>query len=198
MKRRIFLAIPATETFSSALLEKLKPFYDLPIKFIKPELWHLTLIFLGYLDDEEIMAIKKIAEEASNKFPKFILKTKNIVLFPDNRSRMLWLNFMENRGALELVIWLDAKINALKSETELFQEYKPINRAVHIHLNLARFEPGEGNKVKEKFYKLNLAKVSGFEKELLIDRIQIMESKLSKEGARYSVLNEFELCEKSI
>lgn len=185
-KKRIFIAIPITRDFSLVLEEKLKPFLDLPIRFSKSELWHLTLLFLGYLSEEEIKEVERVVEEASKKFPVFTLKSSNITLFPKNQPRMLWLNFQGNKIYNELIIWLESRINFLKKE----------NRAINIHLTLARFDQGEGGKIQEKFEKLGLDAISNFEKEILVDKIQIMESKLNPAGTTYEAIKEHHLCEK--
>lgn len=187
-KKRIFIALPVTKEFSSALQEKLKPFLDLPVRFSKPELWHLTLLFLGYLTEEEIKEVERIVEEAGKKFTVFALKSLNIALFPKTRPRMLWLNFEENKIYNELVAWLKERINFFKKE----------NGAINIHLTLARFDPSLGREIKEKFYKLGLDKFSDFEREIPAHRIKIMESKLSPDGTTYEAIKEYRLCEKYI
>lgn len=185
-KKRIFIAIPITREFFLALEEKLKPFAELPIRFSKSELWHLTLLFLGYLTEEEIKEVEKIAEQASKKFPVFTLKSSNIILFPKNRPRMLWLNFKENKIYNELAVWFEDRINFFKKE----------KRAINIHLTLARFDQREGVKIQEKFEKLGLGAILNFEKEISADRIQIMESKLNLGGITYETIGEYYLCEK--
>lgn len=185
-KKRIFIALPVTKEFSSALQEKLKPFLDLPIRFSKPELWHLTLLFLGYLAEEEIKEVESIVEEAGEKFTVFALKSLNITLFPKTQPRMLWLNFKENKIYNELVDWLEERINFFKKE----------NRTINIHLTLARFDPREGDKIQKKIEKLGLDAISNFEKEILADRIQIMESKPDPRGTTYEIIKEHRLCEK--
>ena len=182
-KRRIFIALPLKKEFSSALAEHLKSFLDLSIRFIPFQNWHLTLIFLGYLTDKEIREAEKIIEEASAKFPGFSLKSKNITLSPGIRPRMLWLNFQDNKIYNGLTTWLEERINFLKKE----------NKEIKIHLTLARFDQREGGKIQEKFEKLGLDKVSKFGKELLIDKIQIMESRLKRDGAVYNLIREYKL-----
>lgn len=177
MKKRVFLAIPVNHDFISGLETKLKELGGLPVKFIPSENWHLTLIFLGWLKDKEIQTIQKIAEEASRKFPTFVLRAKNIVLFPKNRPRMIWLNFYDNKIFNELTIWLDSEFK------KTLKNYKPLSRGIRIHLTLARFKVGRRFAFSS----------AGFEKKFKADKIQIMESKLSRGGAVYNLLGEYKL-----
>jgi 2'-5' RNA ligase len=193
-KHRIFIAIPLSRDFIESLEDHLKPFKMTGLKFISVDSWHLTLAFLGYLDEVELKELENILELFSKKTAPFVLKPKAIVFAPpEGISRMLWLKFDSSENYENMVLALEKEIFKSQKEKNFFSKFKPIRRPPEIHLTLARFSPLKAAIIKKRFQDLNLEKFKTFEKETPVGNIELMESKLRPEGARYRILSAYKL-----
>ena len=121
-KKRIFIAIEVPEELKNTAEFYLKPFFndrniknattffEIPsfassenkfspagslgiIRIPKKEGWHVTVVFCGYLDVQEIEALKEIVKNTALEFKPFELVPQKILFAPLNRPRMIWLNF---------------------------------------------------------------------------------------------------------
>lgn len=206
MKRRIFIAIQIPEELKNNIEKYLKPLTDNRfIRLIKKESWHITVSFLGYLEEKEIEILKNIIEEEAKKNNSFALKTEKIIWAPPNAAkRMIWLKFEKSPEFEKLKNGIEKKILPYQKQN-YFQNFRKENRNPHIHLTLARlnfakqnfggrarFEPAffkkienlipvEGLNLKEKYGQFNVGKVD------------VIESILSKSGAEYKIISSFKL-----
>lgn len=59
--------------------------------WVKPEAMHLTLKFLGEIDDRQVVKVCKIAEEVSGKHNSFELDIEGTGSFGGRSARVLWI-----------------------------------------------------------------------------------------------------------
>src|SRR3954471_5211833 len=90
---RTFLAIelePQVRERLIALQGKLsRPIPD--VKWVEPENLHLTLLFLGGVDERELPAVCRAAQTAVAELPGFTLSVEAASCFPNaRRPRVLW------------------------------------------------------------------------------------------------------------
>ena len=91
MRHRIFIAINLQEDIKKKLADYQNKWPELPCRWTKKENLHITLEFLGYLTDEEILeAIEKTKETASKQEPYFIALNKIVYGPPQKPPRMVW------------------------------------------------------------------------------------------------------------
>jgi len=92
MRKRIFIAINLPEEIKKKLSEYQSKLPDLPIRWVKKDNLHITLVFLGYLNDEEILEVCKITEEAASQNSSFFINLKKICYGPPKKMppRMVW------------------------------------------------------------------------------------------------------------
>ena len=64
MRHRIFIAINLPEDIKKKLTDYQAKWLELPCRWTKKENLHITLMFLGYLSDEELLEILKILAES--------------------------------------------------------------------------------------------------------------------------------------
>lgn len=182
--QRLFIAVnlPAdVQALVGNLKEKLdrelkqKPF---GFRWLPPENWHFTLVFLGYQKNEFLEAIQKSMAEAAVR-RRFIVEFEKAVYGPVSRlARMIWLTTTQKTDEL----FGSAKSRLEKKLEENGVIFQKENRIFHAHLTLARFEPTPFRNLsplEEKFS-------ASFEAET----IDLMKSVLKRSGAEYEKIFE--------
>ena len=112
--------------------------YDLPVKWVKVQNIHLTMVFLGNVSPDVLEAIKEQAHSACLEFGPFSAAIGGMGTFPNRRNpRVLWLGL---KGELErLSLFRDA----LQQNLVPFG-IKVEKRPFRPHLTLGRFRKGKG------------------------------------------------------
>ncbi|MDP2909652.1 MAG: RNA 2',3'-cyclic phosphodiesterase [bacterium] len=82
---RIFIAINLPEELKEELMKYKDRYFDLPVKWTKKENLHITLEFLGNIDEKNLPSIFKGAEDFAQKTPPFTIKLDKINYFPDGQ-----------------------------------------------------------------------------------------------------------------
>ena len=94
---RAFIAIeiaPATVTRIAAAIEQLKPRIG-GIRWVAPANFHLTLKFLGNIDESQIGPIGQALTDALRPFQRFTINAKGLGVFPGvKRPRVLWVGLV--------------------------------------------------------------------------------------------------------
>lgn len=145
MKRRIFIAINLPEDIKKKLLEFRKKWDFLDVRWTKRDSLHLTLVFIGYVSDEEVYEICKITKEIAQKYEPFFINFEKILYGPPSKDelssgkppRMIWL---EGRASEELSKIKQSLENALTS-SEKVAPFKIERRPFSPHITLARIHP---------------------------------------------------------
>lgn len=182
MKTRTFIAINLPENIKQALADlvfKLKKLNPGPIKWVKPEIIHLTLRFLGYLDENQLHKVKEILNEITPNYSTFKLQLKEIGGFPNlNRPRVIFVGLKD----LSLQTLSDYQKNL--GEDLKKAGFRVEERPWQMHLTLARLRtPDSINLPKEKIPSLKFQ----------IKSIDLMKSELFRQGPRYTVVEQFYL-----
>ncbi len=177
-KHRIFLAVNLPESIKKKLLEFQRQWSDLPVRWTKEPNLHITLVFLGYLSNEEMLEICRLTRQVAQKHQSFEIKLKRIYLGPPDRPpRMIWLEGEENDALTKLK-------NNLEEKLLNHRESRPFR----VHITLARIRQEEWRSLPDK------PEISQ-EISLIfpVNSIEIMESYLSRKGPDYTVLESIEL-----
>ncbi len=183
MKKRLFVAIAFPGELLQELIsyeEKLKKLWGGGFRWTRSENFHLTLHFIGYLEEERLPSLEARLTETLRGVKSFKFLFKEIVFAPPgSRARMIWAVF-ESRLYEELA---KKMVQSLKEFTE-----KESGRSASIpHLTLARFkEPSSarGVKLPKPKFSINQFRVSS---------VELMESKLSPQGPSYTVIDSWSL-----
>ena len=179
MKRRIFIAINLPPELKQQISEAITQWRWLPIIWLKPENWHITLIPPVYLENSEVERL--VALFSRGHFGKpFALRFSRVVLAPPGvQARMIWL---EGDTPSELP-QLKKKFEKLWASEPVLPPLKPESRPLALHVTLARFEPGELKELESKTRTLGEVDFR-FE----ANEIAIMESRLKSTGAEYETV----------
>jgi len=181
--KRIFTAIDISDEARvqcTNRIEKLRSeFPDLQVGWEKPEKLHLTLKFLGDIDETQLQSLTNSVAAAAQQFADFKLKILNTGVFPSERNaQVLWLGVNDkgrNFPALNTVLESECEKGGLVKEK---RDYK-------AHLTIARLrEPHKSADLVQKYLSENFE--SG---EFTASEITIYESRLQKSGSIYSVIS---------
>ncbi len=178
---RLFLAVPLTEDSRHAIVGHLQASlpHPLPGRPVRPENWHLTLRFLGEVN--EAAADRVVREvDAAERGPAFRIRWGSLGAFPrPRRANVLWLGL--ERGAEEA-----ERLAAVVEEATEAAGFPPEDRPFRSHLTLSRLRPDQDvTPVLEAVPPLGLA--------MPVDRVVLFGSHLGPGGPRYEQVESFPL-----
>jgi len=187
MKHRVFIAINLPEEVKKKLADYQEKWRDLlPIRWVKKENLHITLAFLGYLDDEEIVEVCKITKEVAEKHQSFSVNLNKICYGPPKKMppRMIWVmgerseEFAALRNDLEKSLLSLGRVRPAFSQKGRKREFSPHITLGRIRvLEWRRIEPEEREDISEDI---------SFNFE--VQTIEAMESHLKRGGPEYRIL----------
>lgn len=90
MERRIFVAIPLPSALAEKIAGHISRWRWLPIRWIPPENWHITLAPPSYLAEDEISRLEKDLKRRGLK-PLDIAFSQIALAPPGRPARMIWL-----------------------------------------------------------------------------------------------------------
>lgn len=182
IKRRLFIAINLPENIKNKLAGYSGKWADLNpeyIHWVQKNNLHITLVFIGYVDDDEMYEICNLAREVAKKHEPFFINLERIILGPPHATpRMFWLEGEKSRELADLQNDLE---NALVGGNLAKKEI----RSYKLHITLARF--------KYEIAK-SLPKVDEeFKARIPVETIEVMQSNLKRSGAEYMILESIKL-----
>ncbi len=182
MKRRIFIAINLPEYIKKELYGYQDKWPELPCSWTKKDNLHITLSFLGYLTDEEMLSVCNVAKQVAKLHRSFSIKLNKIIFGPPKKNppRMVWAQgetsaeFSRLRNDLEKVMEASENIPFLKE-----------GRIFSPHITLARIQTWQ-------FRQMELEERPNVNEDINLsfeaDSIEVMESELKKGGPEYIIL----------
>ncbi len=185
MRHRIFIAINLPEEIKKRLTFYQSKWPELPIRWIKPENLHITLAFLGYLTDQELLEVLKISREVSQRYKPFSIILNKICYGPPKKMppRMIWVEGEKSQELGKLQKDLE---NSLF--TTSIKGLEPEARPYTPHLTLGRIRAWEWRQIEPEERPIVEEEISlNFE----VNSIEVMESELKRGEAEYTIL---ELC----
>ena len=158
-------------------------------RWVRPEGIHLTLRFLGEIDETMLATIGEgLGESVKCAGPPFSLRVSGIGFFPPHgRPRVMWVglcNPVDDAGALARMGTLQSGIEEAVRRAGMSPETKPFRP----HLTLARLDDRKGSKPpKDTAMEVDLG-------ALPIEKVRLYRSLLKQPtGAEYEVLREYSL-----
>lgn len=183
--RRTFIAIeiPAAVKLKD-LLELLR--VDLredKIRWVDPEILHITLSFLGDTSEEQVNYISEQLEKIGSGYSSMDLHFKELGVFPNLRKpRVFWVGMERN----ELLENLQGEIEVKLRDSGINRENKPFSP----HLTIARIKWIEN--IDNLKYWLQKYKGETIQKTK-IGEVVYYESKLTANGPVYNSIKKFPL-----
>lgn len=162
-----------------------RQFADYGVKLVNPELIHITIKFLGDIDDEQVDAIKNSLQNVHH--PPFDAEINGIGVFPDvNHINVIWagVNPSTSQHFEKLHSAVEGALMPLKIRAD--------KRKFTAHATLARVKrlpPVQKrsliNAIRE-FSDISLGKMR-------VDHIKLKKSTLTSDGPIYKTLSEVKL-----
>ena len=188
MRHRIFIAINLPEDIKKKLADYQGKWLELPCRWTKKENLHITLMFLGYLSNEELLEVLRITKEVASRNSSFSISLKKILYGPPKKMppRMIWIEGEKSEGLGKLQS--DLENSLLSSAVPLSSgKGKNINesRPYAPHINLGRIKTWEFRRIEpEERPEVNEEINLSFE----VNSIDVMESELKRGGPNYTIL----------
>jgi 2'-5' RNA ligase len=174
MKKRLFIALNLPEKVKKQIFETYSQHIPQEGYKVVPQAnLHLTLAFLGYLEEKKEESLKKKLAEI--KLPAFDLKLTDLGQF---NNRVIWVGATEGEeSAKQLFQTIKEKIGL---EEDRF----------HCHFTIARVKHPNKKEVAELMSKL---KQKEFTARITIKSFELMESKLKRPAPEYLTVKSFSL-----
>lgn len=186
---RLFLAIEIPlniREFLASLID-LKPAID-GVNIVSKQNLHITLKFLGEVEEKLIPKIKEILHVLTRDFYPFKLKITRPGVFPDrDKPRVIWIG-TENKEVLKsLTKRIDESLSVIGFQKET-REFK-------AHITLARVKNHKNGrylfeKLIDKYRQLS---IEHRQFEFSVEEFVLMKSTLTPNGSIYEVIERFNL-----
>lgn len=183
---RTFIAVELPDEVRKNIVELINELKDAgaAIKWVEEKNLHITLKFLGWVEDRKVDNVIELASKAAAGTGSFKAKFEGLETFPPGKApRVVWIGVSE--GSDKLV----KMANALEDN---FSQagYRSEKREFSSHVTIGRVKEKKGvDKLKEKIESIKEAKFG----EVLVDHINIMKSTLTPKGPIYEVIKEVKL-----
>lgn len=183
---RLFIAIELPEEIKKFLAELTS--FNSPIdgvNIVQKENFHITLKFLGEVEEKIIPDLISTLKFLSREFSDFKLKITTPGVFPDKiKPRVIWIGTENIDELRRLAKRIDEEISILGFQRE--------EREFKSHITLARVKNHRNGKY---FFEKILKKFSekSFDFQFEVKEFVLMKSTLTPKGSIYSVLERFPL-----
>lgn len=140
MDIRSFLAFELPRDVRTTLEQVVREIrrHDLPLRWMKPENIHLTMVFLGNVSPELLGPIQEGVKGVCGEFGPFSAAVKGVGTFPNRKNpRVLWLGLV---GEMERLSRFRDVLQHSLAPFGIKQEKRPFRP----HLTLGRFRQGKG------------------------------------------------------
>jgi 2'-5' RNA ligase len=179
---RAFIAIDLDGEIKSALETLVRALKSsrADVRWIGTDAMHLTLKFLGQIDEARADRVREVLDEVAHRHAPFEIRAEGTGAFPGERNpRVLWAGFASEPKLVLLQEDLDRSLEAEGFERE--------SRAFTPHLTLGRVK-GPGRLAAA------VAELAGHQNTsfgaMVADRLTLFESLLKPGGAEYRIVHE--------
>lgn len=190
--KRIFIAINFPAEIKNGLIRIAKSLDNFcyllkdcaDVRLIPVQNWHITVAFLGYQPESQLLKIREAMESAIKGIKPLEIKLEKFLLAPPDKNipKMLWIS-----GHKDSSIFVNSIKQALKDEfLKKGISYKDDHYNFNCHVTVAKFKSVyHPNYFPIKESLANLPPISINFKPATLD---LMESRLKKSGAEYDLL----------
>ena len=190
---RTFISIELPDEVKKNITELVDELKNLnaAVKWVEPKNLHITLKFLGWVEEKNLDNLIELAQKAVEGSKSFKANFRGMGTFPEGKKpRVVWVGTAEGGDELcKIAQGLEktfSKAGFRKEERE-FKSHITIGRVKEKAPRQIRYE--EIEKLKEKIKGLENEKFG----ETIVDRIYIMKSTLTKTGPIYEKVKEIML-----
>lgn len=180
---RTFIAIELPEqirTILSSIQDDLKQTHA-DVKLVKPENIHLTLKFLGDIEQDLVKKIHSTLDEITQRYPSFSLYLSCLGAFPKPQyPRVIWISVTNDQPVSEIAKDLEKEMIRIGLPAE--------SRPFSTHITLGRVRSGLNRKaLVEKLEFLN-KNLSSPQPEFKVLGLTLFKSTLTPQGPIYEAI----------
>jgi RNA 2',3'-cyclic 3'-phosphodiesterase len=193
---RTFIALEmnvALQQFLAGIIDQLSQ--ALPeVRWVDPHGIHLTLAFLGELDDEHLAEAFHAVEAAAQKATPFEYRIKGLGTFGSQQQpRVIWMGIEDLPSGKLQGSPLHYAHRMLSKSLEL-KGFELEKRPFSAHLTLARIKQPLSLEARQRLQRLLHSGLAATSSAIYpVQSLCVMKSELSRSGAKYSCLNAFPL-----
>lgn len=192
-KKRVFIAINFSEQIKKQIEDYKKEIQEIIseehqgiLKWVNKDEIHMTMYFLGYLIDEEIIKLENILQDLVFNYNKFDISFDKIVLGPVlKKPRLIWIEGKRNEVLNNLAKELSEKI----IKAGIFLDKKDLKSFIP-HITLSRIKTWQWNSIDAE-ERPSISRDINL--EIPVNSIDLMESKLKRTGSEYIKIKSFSL-----
>ncbi|MFC1454544.1 RNA 2',3'-cyclic phosphodiesterase [Candidatus Undinarchaeota archaeon] len=179
---RAFIAVPISDESKETVASLISDLSGGNFKIVQKENFHLTLKFLGEIDENQLEAIKTLLENFSKTHSKFQATLNSVGAFPnEGHVKVLWVGLAPQEEYEKMAQELDQSIHDIGFKKE--KSYTP-------HVTFSRVKYVDDKEKIKAFLQKHKNEDFG---EVQIDRIILMKSELTPEGPTYTEISSYPL-----
>jgi RNA 2',3'-cyclic 3'-phosphodiesterase len=181
---RLFVALellPELRQALSRIQDKLKR-YDLDVKWVNPDNIHLTIRFLGEINEAQMPGISQLLKDTLAQYPMTEISLEELGAFPVlNNPRVIWIGCKEKGNSL---------VKAYEALEKGFQAMglSKDDHAFSPHLTLGRVKSRKNIEQFKSYCEQNKTIQVGIQK---VESLTLFQSTLTSTGPIYNVIEEF-------
>ncbi len=179
---RLFVGVPLPDNLRTAVFEYVRRWRSRisGIKYVEPENLHITLKFIGEVDDSRVPAIKDLLSSVQTH--PFTINARGVGAFPSSSSpRVVWVGIREG---FEDLVALSRDIDDLLVSEGIPRERK----ASHPHITIGRVKRYDPEITRFLARDIDLEFGS-----FTFERFALFRSTLTPDGPIYDILAEYEV-----
>jgi 2'-5' RNA ligase len=183
---RTFIALELNEALQSHLAGVIRQVARLlpRVRWVDPSGIHLTLAFLGELDDAQLERAIEAATLAARQVQPFTYSLTRLDIFGSPRQpRVVWMGIEESSGSL-------ARLHSILQQELARSGFETDTRPFSPHLTLARVKAPLPPDDQQRLQELLAGKQSGIvsPQSYTVPYVNVMKSELLRSGAQYTCL----------
>jgi RNA 2',3'-cyclic 3'-phosphodiesterase len=186
---RVFIAVDINQQIKEAigrLQEQLRKKTGIgkgQASWVRPDAMHLTLKFLGEIDDEQLTQVCKTVEEIAKGHKSFELNVESVGFFGGRAAKVLWVG---SGAGSEKLCALAKEIDERLAQAGFAKE----DREFAAHLTLCRIKDiAAGKSLAEAAGRFGDFKAG----TVLIEKVLVYQSQLTPTGPIYTALGSYRL-----
>ncbi len=189
MRAFIAIKLPAqTKDALGRIQGKLKT--ALPeLNWVKPENLHLSLKFLGEINDAQAKEAQESITLAAKTTGAFEVNLNLLGVFPGQRSRVIWAG--TNQTPLKLI-----QLAQVVEKECLRLKITAAHRPFQAHITLGRIKNPIHQALLQEALQTQQQEIAKINLNFKVKRVSLFQSVLSPEGANYNILEEADLPER--
>lgn len=183
---RVFIAVELPDEIRKNIVELINELKEVgsDVKWLEEKNLHITLKFLGWVEDRKINDVIELTAKAVAGTGSFKAKFEGLGTFPPGKTpRVVWAGVSEGAEKMK-------KLADSLEETLSNAGYRSEEREFNSHVTIGRVKEKKGvDKLREKLGDYKDPKFG----ETIVDHINIMKSTLTPKGPIYEKVKEVKI-----